>query len=307
MKNLLDRASEAYYAGNPFMSDAEFDILSSHFDYNMVGHKVTGGLSHYYPLYSLQKIFDLNEAPINIDLCVITPKLDGAAISVLYVNGQYSLALTRGDGKIGQDITKNVSHLVPNKLGGGGIIQITGEVLAPKAITNSRNYASGALQLKDFEEFKTRDLRFVAYGMEGNFSHPTWTMTMQNLISEGWNTVLNFDVTNYPTDGTVYRVDEYSKFNNFGYTSKHPRGAFAFKVQAKGIPTTLLDVVWQVGKSGVISPVAILEPIFIGDAKVSRATLHNIKYINDLNLEIGCTVGVIRSGEVIPRVVERLD
>jgi DNA ligase (NAD+) len=92
-----------------------------------------------------------------------------------------------------------------------------------------------------------------------------------------------------------------------GYTSKHPRGSFAFKIQKDAIPTKLLDVIWQVGKSGVISPVAILDPIVIGDANVSRATLHNMSYIRDLGLEIGCRVGVIRSGEIIPRVVERLD
>lgn len=91
-----------------------------------------------------------------------------------------------------------------------------------------------------------------------------------------------------------------------GFTAHHPRGAFALKEQKEGVITTLLDVVWQVGKSGVVSPVAILEPILIGDATVSKATLHNIEYIRDLDLEIGCQVEVIRSGEIIPRVVKRV-
>ena len=91
-----------------------------------------------------------------------------------------------------------------------------------------------------------------------------------------------------------------------GYTAKHPRGAFALKEEQVGVVTKLLDVVWQVGKSGIISPVAILEPVLVGDATVSRATLHNIDYIRELDLEIGCDVEIIRSGEIIPRVVRRV-
>jgi DNA ligase (NAD+) len=92
-----------------------------------------------------------------------------------------------------------------------------------------------------------------------------------------------------------------------GYTAHHPRGAFALKEQKEGVYTVLLDVVWQVGKSGVVSPVAILQPVEVGDALVSRATLHNIEYIRSLNLEIGCGVEIIRSGEIIPRIVRRVD
>jgi DNA ligase (NAD+) len=225
---------------------------------------------------------------------------------VLYVNGCYSLALTRGDGVIGQDVTQNVSHLVPLTIKHGGVIQVTGEVLAPKDIKNSRNYAAGALNLKDEAKFLTRDLRFVAYGVEKTV-FDSWKFSMEFLQLDGFNTVLEFDVTDFPTDGIVYRIDNYLEWEKLGYTSKHPRGSFAFKVQGKSVPTTLLDVIWQVGKSGVISPVAILDPIEIGGANVARATLHNMKYIQELGLEIGCRVGVIRSGEIIPRVVERLD
>ena len=92
-----------------------------------------------------------------------------------------------------------------------------------------------------------------------------------------------------------------------GYTAHHPRGAFALKEKKDGVTTELLDVEWQVGKSGVVSPVAILRPIEVGDALVSRATLHNIEYIRSLNLEKGCSVEVIRSGEIIPRIVRRVD
>ena len=110
----------------------------------------------------------------------------------------------------------------------------------------------------------------------------------------------------FPQDGIVFRLNEYAKFNELGYTSKHPRGAFALKERKGGIITKLLDVEWQVGRSGVVSPVAILEPVTIGEAKVSRATLHNMKYIQELDLEIGCLVEVVRAGEIIPRVLRRI-
>jgi len=305
MKDFLDTASKAYYEGNPIISDAEFDILASHFDYKDVGYKVTGGIPHYYSMYSLDKCYDLDNAPLDLNACVETPKLDGAAISILFVGGELSLALTRGDGKLGQDVTENVKCLVPNTMKRKGIIQLTGEVIAPSSIENARNYAAGALNLKNIDKFKTRDLTFVLYDVQPN-PFDTWTEIMEVYESMGYNTVLHFDISKYPTDGTVYRLNGVAEYEAMGFTAKHPRGAFAHKVQAAGIRTKLLDVVWQLGKSGVVSPVAILEPINIGGAIVSKATLHNIKYIQDLGLEIGCDVEVIRSGDIIPRVVRRV-
>jgi len=305
MKDFLNRASEAYYSGNPIISDAEFDVLAAHFDYKSVGHTVTGGIPHYHRMYSLQNCFNISESPIPLKNCVETPKLDGAAISILYVGGILSLALTRGDGKLGRDITDKIATLVPLEIATPGVVQVTGEVMAPRSITNSRNFAAGSLNLKDLEEFKTRPLVFVAYDLiEHGFNE--WTTAMKLLVLDGFNTVLDFDTKDYPTDGTVYRINDMAQFKKLGYTSHHPRGAFALKEQKEGVETTLLDVVWQCGKSGVISPVAILDPIKIGDAVVSKATLHNIEYINGLNLEIGCTVEVIRSGEIIPRIVRRV-
>ena len=303
MLDLLDKASDAYYRGEPIMSDAQFDILAAHFNYGRVGHQITDGIPHFYRMYSLQNIFDISDFPDTTGY-IPSNKLDGAAVSLLYINGKLSLALTRGDGIHGRDITEKLKLLVPQRIDTPDIIQITGEVLAPKKIKNSRNFAAGSLNLKDLEEFKKRPLVFVAYGVS---SHGwTWSWDMENLASKGFSTVLDFDITDYPTDGVVYRIDDNAEFKKMGYTAKHPRGAFAYKIQAKGVVTELLDVIWQVGKSGVVSPVAILEPVEIGGALVSRATLHNIKYITDLDLEIGCNVEVIRSGEIIPRVVRRV-
>ena len=130
---------------------------------------------------------------------------------------------------------------------------------------------------------------------------------MDHLARNGFEVITHFDSSGYPTDGEVFRVDNYEAFYKLGYTAHHPRGAFALKEQKDGVITELLDVVWQVGKSGVVSPVAILRPVEVGDALVSRATLHNIEYIRSLGLEIGCQVEVIRSGEIIPRIVRRVD
>ena len=306
MKEFLDRACEAYYEGVPFMTDEEFDLLAEKHQYNAVGYKVTDAIPHTYRMYSLKKCFDLNDAPLSVEDCIETPKLDGAAVSLLYVEGLLQLALTRGDGIQGRDITDKMRLLVPEIISVKAMVQITGEVVAPSSVPNSRNFASGSLGLNDLEEFATRPLAFVAYGQE-KVVNRNFDATLEGLERMGFNTALSFDCTDYPTDGIVYRLRDNFEFENIGHTSNHPRGAFALKEQKMGELTTLIDVVWQLGKSGVVSPVGILDPIEIGGATVSRATLHNIEYIRDLDLEIGCQVEVIRSGEIIPRIVRRVE
>ena len=306
MRKFLDKMSELYYEGTPAISDAEFDLLAEKHNYNQVGYIVTDAISHVYQMYSLQKCFDITKAPLDINSCIVTPKLDGAAVSLLYVDGNLELALTRGDGIQGRDITDKMRMLVPTEIKRTDLIQITGEVVAPSSIPNARNYAAGSLGLKSLDEFATRPLRFVAYDASPRqASSYEGTMTIMKMM--GLRVVTEFDCSDYPTDGLVYRLQDSVEFERLGYTSKHPRGAFALKEQAEGVETTLIDVVWQLGKSGVVSPVAILDPIEIGGATVSRATLHNIEYIRDLNLEIGCRVSVIRSGEIIPRLIGRVE
>lgn len=308
MQHFLEKASAMYYSGTPIVSDAEFDSLARLYNYDSVGHTVTDGIPHLYRMYSLQKVFDLNSVEPSTAPMVRTPKLDGAAVSLQYVNGHLAQALTRGDGNLGRDITLKLEELVPQQISILDKVQITGEVVAPDTIPNARNFAAGSLNLKDASEFRSRakDLRFVAYDIQGA-EYERLTDAMDHLAQEGFNVITHFDATGYPTDGEVFRVDNYVAFYKMGYTAHHPRGAFALKEQKDGVITELLDVVWQVGKSGVVSPVAIPSPVEVGDALVSRATLHNIEYIRSLNLEIGCSVEVIRSGEIIPRIVRRVD
>ena len=308
MKDFFEKCEAAYFSGYPIISDEEYDALIAKWKHQAVGHIVTDGVPHLYKMYSLQKVFDLNAVESSTSPMVRTPKLDGAAVSLQYVNGHIAQALTRGDGNLGRDITLKLEELVPNVISIKGKIQITGEVVAPDTIPNARNFAAGSLNLKDLMEFRSRakDLRFVAYDIQG-VEYERLTNAMDHLAQNGFEVITHFDATGYPTDGEVFRVDNYDAFYRLGYTAHHPRGAFALKEQKDGVITELLDVVWQVGKSGVVSPVAILRPVEVGDALVSRATLHNIEYIRSLNLEIGCSVEVIRSGEIIPRIVRRVD
>jgi len=309
MKDFIEKAACAYYSGYPIISDEEFDALVAKYNYNAVGHQVTDGVPHMFRMYSLQKVFSLDDIPTPNSKYIRTPKLDGAAVSLLYVNGHFALGLTRGDGNLGRDITLKLEELVPSMIPMKGEVQITGEVVCPSSVPNARNVASGSLNLKDIHEFRARarDLVFVAYDMQFEKDYSNYIDAMDALAHEGFNVVTTFDHSNYPTDGWVYRINDQKSFQKMGYTAHHPRGAFALKEQKEGVHTELLDVVWQVGKSGVVSPVAILDPVEVEGAIVSRATLHNIEYIRSLELEIGCTVEVIRSGEIIPRILGRVD
>ena len=310
LENLIKRAKTAYYNGNPIMSDEIFDYLVNMATEESIGYKSSyeRRYKHMFPLFSLQKVVSgIDTAPDwGSDATVCTAKLDGAAISILYGGGEFQKSLTRGDGIEGLDITHNIRHLVPETIDYEGVLQISGEVVAPKTIPNSRNYAAGALSLKDSTEFKTRDLYFIAHGVS---PYPTenYVSDMRFISNLGIQTAIDSDYTQFPHDGSVFRVAENNRFDHYGYTSHHPRGAFALKQQEKGVVTTLQSVSWQVGKSGAVSPVAHFDPIDIEGATVSKATLHNKSIIEALDLKIGCKIEVIRAGKIIPQVLRRVD
>lgn len=308
----LDSASKAYYAGSPIISDEQFDRLADSQGYNAVGARQhENKAKHLYQMYSLQKYYeDEGTRPLEgIKSIATSVKLDGAAISLLYVDGNLVQALTRGDGIEGQLITDKLlaSSLVPHKVPHMGVVQITGEIVAPVNIENSRNYAAGSLNLKDVQEFKTRALSFFAYGVQPTLCD-TFNDDMKCLQTFGFSVINEPDLDKiFPCDGVVFRVNDNKQFFELGYTAKHPRGAYAKKERAAHVETKLLAVEWQVGKSGKVTPVAILEPVYIGDALVSRATLNNPGFILSLDLRIGDTVAVIRSGEIIPCILHKVD
>lgn len=313
--SLLKKASEAYYSGMPFMSDSEFDALSDKYGYSYIGASpTTKTQKHLLQLYSLQKVYEGEDKyPFPESDGIKTPKLDGAAISLLYKDGRLVSALIRGDGIEGGDIIDKAYMMpsIPKTISFSYLCQVTGEVVAPKTINNARNYAAGALNLKDLTEFKTRKVEFVAYGLQTNLInvYDTYLLSMQLLETLGFRTVLDNSLTDiYPTDGIVIRVNSNKKFKELGYTSTYPRGAYAIKkrsdVDIK--ETKLLDVVWQMGKGRKCTPVAIFEEVVIDGAKINRATLHNAGFIEDLDLSLGDTLLVTRSGGIIPKVLGKV-
>lgn len=308
----LDSAAKAYYAGSPIISDAQFDALADSVGYNSVGAKQNSKTErHLYQMYSLQKYYeDEGTQPLQgIRGIATSVKLDGAALSLLYVDGHLVRALTRGDGVEGQIVTDKFlgNPIVPQTIPHLGVVQITGEIVAPINIENARNYAAGSLNLKDVNEFKTRALSFFAYGVQPALDD-TFNEDMKLLQLYGFGVINEPDLDKiFPCDGVVFRVNDNAQFYDMGYTAKHPRGAYAKKERAAHVETQLLDVEWQVGKSGKVTPVAILEPVYIGDALVSRATLNNPGFIEMLDLRIGDTVAVIRAGEIIPCILHKVD
>jgi DNA ligase (NAD+) len=266
-------------------------------------------------MYSLNKHYPEKDGQHELERragTVRTPKLDGSATSLLFDQAELLMGLTRGDGKKGKPITDKVSKLLPEICAWDakrlGVYQVTGEVVASIDIENSRNAAAGCLNLKEGFERRAEEigLTFVAYDVV--FSEPvrgmqTYTDKLKLLQALGFETILTVDSSKYPTDGEVIRIDNLEEFYQLGYTDKFPRGAIALKTVTETQETTLLDVVWQTGSSGRITPVALLEPVELGGATVSRATLNNIAFIRALDLNIGDTVQVIRSGEIIPKIV----
>jgi len=309
MEEFIKKCQEAYEQGQSLISDAQYDYLVSvHPDSEKVIGK-RGDTPHYQRMYSLKKYYIGKDEIPDTTGYVKTPKLDGCAVSLLYVDNKFTLALTRGDGVLGNDITEKMRGLVPNILPSVAfnIHFITGEVINTVLQPNGRNLVAGALNCK--ENFQERadalGLIFVAY--DEPISTNNYSDKLDVLKVFGFKTVLDRDLPELETDGVVYRLDNGKLFVSLGYTDKHPRGAFAVKTIQEGEVTTLLDVEWQTGGSGKITPVAILEPVEIEGAMISRATLNNIAYIDALNLEIGCQVRVIRAGEIIPKIVERVD
>jgi DNA ligase (NAD+) len=310
----LDRCSQAYYCGHPIISDQQFDQLADSIGYRQVGYKPGASKAkHLYQMFSLQKHYkDQGKPPLDYSMGELscTVKLDGAAISLLYIDGRLARAITRGDGVEGQCCTDKLwahTGLVPKAIDVAGVVQVTGEIVAPKTVENSRNYAAGALNLKSVDDFKTRALSFFAYGIQP-MVNKTYDQDLDLLAQLGFNTVAEPDLDKiYPTDGVVFRVLDNEEFYRLGYTAKHPRGAYAQKERAEWVESKLLAVEWQVGKTGKVTPVAILEPVMIGDALVSRATLNNPGFIEALGLCIGDLVAVARAGEIIPCILHKIN
>lgn len=314
IKEYLELCSNKYYNGTPIISDEHFDVLSNYYGFTDIGTKESGNtVKHYSRLYSLNKYYEdsnTNNPLSGIKDISYTPKLDGAAISILYYKNLLVRVLTRGDGIEGKDITDKFlnTNIIPKTINTSHqYLQITGEIVSPKHIENSRNYAAGSLNLKSVDDFRTRAVSFFAYEVFPTvFS--TFDKDMEFLSSNGFNTVKDSDIDKiYPTDGIVYRVNNHEAAQKMGYTSHHPRFAYARKERQEVVETTILGVEWNTGRTGLVTPVAILAPVMVQDKEVSRATLHNPSFIETLDVCIGDTVAIRLAGMIIPEVVYKVD
>ena len=274
------------------------------------------------------------------------PKLDGAAVSLLYVDGVLTQGATRGDGTTGEDITHNVRTIeaVPLRLIGSGYprrLEIRGEVFMPKAgfeaynkkareagektFVNPRNAAAGSLRQLDPKLTAERPLDMYAYsvGIVDGGKLPQrhseiidqlqdWGVKVcpERRVVSGVDGCISFyneigkrrDSLAYEIDGVVYKIDSLALQSELGFVSRAPRWEIAHKFPAQEELTTVEDVEFQVGRTGAVTPVARLKPVFVGGVTVSNATLHNIDELHRKDVRIGDTVIVRRAGDVIPEV-----
>ncbi len=271
------------------------------------------------------------------------PKFDGASLNLIYDNGVLSQAITRGDGVEGEDVTQNAKTIqsIPLSIEYTGRIEIRGEVVIFKEdfekineerlrngeslFANPRNAAAGSLRQLDTRITASRRLVFMPYGIGANmleiknlsermewvyglgFRNPHMTHLCERADQiETFYHEMRVERDNFAMllDGMVIKVDSISVQDELGYTVKNPRWAAAYKFPAIEKLTTLREVIMQVGRSGVVTPVAIVEPVDIEGVTVERSTLHNFDEIERKDIRIGDKVIILRSGDVIPKIVK---
>jgi DNA ligase (NAD+) len=271
----------------------------------------------------------------------VEPKLDGAGVEAAYDGGRFVAASTRGDGEAGEDITQNVRTIrsIPLRIEHQGRLTLRGEIVMYRRdldalnvereaqglepFANPRNAAAGAVRMLDPREVARRPLRALFYQLvEGPTLHATHHESLEWLEQLGIPTHRRHSVSDwdavaseihridgararYPfeTDGAVIKVDSYRHQDMLGTTSKFPKWAIAFKFKAEQARTRLRSVVVQVGRTGTVTPVAVLDAVELAGTTVSRASLHNADMIDALDARVGDWVFIQKAGEVIPQVV----
>ncbi len=370
-----------YVLDDPIISDAEFDKLMEKlkklesenpelYDENSPSVKVGGDIlnkfekiEHKLPMFSLDDGFSEGDI-VEFDKRVkrflkmdaqdeiayfVEPKLDGLSVCLIYENGSLSIASTRGDGQVGENITQNVRTIrnVPLKLiveNPPKYLDVQGEVLLTKEefkrineerlksgesiFANPRNAAAGSIRQLDPKETAKRKLIIITYyirEVDGydrqiNFQHQAveelknmgFAVSSLNKLCKNIDEAIEHkkylegirDSLPYELDGTVIKVDSFDLQRRLGYTTKSPRWAIAFKFPAQQATTKILDIQVNVGRTGILTPVAVLEPVNVGGVVVSRATLHTMDEIENKDIMIGDRVFVQRAGDVIPEIVK---
>lgn len=375
LRQQLHEHNYRYYVLNqPVISDQEFDLLMHELqdlesrhpemaDPNSPTQRVGSDLqdefrqvTHKYPMLSLSNTYseqDIREwyesvkkglAYEDFEVCC-EMKYDGLSISLTYVDGQLTQAVTRGDGVHGDDVTQNVKTIrsIPLVLSGTGYpkeFEIRGEILMPwksferlnaereaaeePLFANPRNAASGTLKSLDSRVVASRQLDAYLYYLlgeelptEGHYENLEVARLWGFKISEGMKKVhsveeiLDFisywdtERKNLPvaTDGIVLKVNSLRQQRALGFTAKSPRWAIAYKFKAERVCTELLEVTYQVGRTGAVTPVANMSPVQLAGTTVRRATLNNEDFIRSFDLHLGDHVYVEKGGEIIPKIV----
>jgi len=381
LRDEIRRHDELYYVNDsPEISDREYDLLLEKLkqleDANpelltpdsptqRVGGRPAEGFPevvHTRPMMSLDNSYNIDELRAFDDRCrrladgrpleyVAELKIDGLSLSLQYENGVLTRGVTRGDGRIGEEVTQNARtirsvplRLRPEAKGIDGPLEVRGEVFIPLDVfqrtnaereeageprfANPRNAAAGAIRQLDPKLVARRKLDMFAYDLlvGGRKPFATHSASLDWLEKAGFRVngrrqvcetideVIDFaneqekhrDDLGYEIDGLVVKVNSTALQDEFGATSKAPRWAIAYKYPARQASTKVLDIVVQVGRTGALTPVAQLEPVFLAGTTVSRATLHNEDEIKRLGVKIGDWVMIEKSGEIIPKVLSVL-
>lgn len=269
-------------------------------------------------------------------------KIDGLAVTIKYENGKYLSAATRGNGEVGEDITLNVKTIksLPLELNENVTIEVRGEIFMPHQsfhdlnerrmeqeeplFANPRNAASGTIRQLDSKIVASRNLDIFLYTIVNGENYvDTQEGVLKYLKKLGFKTNPFYHVNKtseellsnikeydqrridlpYDTDGVVVKVNELELYDEIGYTAKSPKWATAYKFKPEEALTKLEGITFQIGRTGRVTPVAELEPISISGSTVARATLHNIDYINNLDIRINDYVYIRKAGEIIPEVL----
>ena len=274
---------------------------------------------------------------------ILELKLDGLSISLIYENGMLVQAVTRGDGQVGEDVTENIREIptIPKKLKENISLEVRGEIILPissfnrinqeredegeDVFANPRNAASGTIRQLDKTIVAERGLDCYLYYLVNaeNYGIKTHLESIEYIEKLGFKTTKIFEKytdfkkleeaidkwhddrkkLDYETDGLVIKVNNFSLYEILGYTTKSPRWAIAYKFPAEQVKTKLMDVTFQVGRTGVITPVAELEAVNLSGSVVKRASLHNFDEIRRKDIKIGDNVIVEKAAEIIPQVV----
>ena len=271
-------------------------------------------------------------------------KIDGLSVSLLYEKGKLVRAATRGDGTVGEDITHNVKTIksIPLKLKKEVDIEVRGEIFMNKKtlielnekrkknnqplLQNCRNAAAGSIRQLDSKVTAERKLDNFIYHLPNplDYNFNTHSEAIEFMKELGFKTNPNNRLVNninellefieekgtlrptlpYDIDGVVIKVNDIRQQQKLGYTAKYPKWATAYKFPAEEVVTKLTDIIFTVGRTGQITPNAVLEPVIVAGSTISRATLHNEDFVNERNLKIGDIVSIRKAGDVIPEVVE---